>query len=65
MKAGKKGGADTAKFKMKPKSGSPAGIELNGRGRIIPLAERTQEDRAAALAAGQTGTSETGHIGKN
>jgi hypothetical protein len=47
-------GADTSKFKMKPKPGSPPGIELDGKGHVIPLADRTEEDRTAAIMAGKT-----------
>ncbi len=43
-----KGGADTAKFKMKPRPGSPPGLETDGQGNIVPLAQRTAEDRSAA-----------------
>jgi hypothetical protein len=39
--------------KMRPRPGAQPGIELDGKGNVIPLAERTEEDRAAALAAGE------------
>jgi hypothetical protein len=48
-----KAGHDTNKFKMKPKPGSPPGLETDGKGNVIPLAERTEEDRAKAKAAGE------------
>ena len=34
--------------KMQPKPGSPPGLETDGKGNVIPLAERTEEDREAA-----------------
>ena len=45
-----------AQGKMRPKPGSPPGIELDGKGNVIPLAERTEDDREAAMA-GPTGGS--------
>ena len=39
--------------RMRPRPGSQPGIETDGKGNVIPLAERTAEDRAAALAAGE------------
>ncbi len=48
----KKAGRDTAHFKMKPNPGSPPGMERDGHGRAIPLAERTEEDQRKAMAAG-------------
>jgi len=50
---GKKAGADTSKFKMKPQPGSPPGLETDGKGNIIPLAQRTEDDQAKARAAGE------------
>jgi hypothetical protein len=47
-----KAGSDTNKFKMKPKPGSPPGLETDGKGNVIPLEQRTQEDQAKAKAAG-------------
>ena len=41
----------TGKMRIQP--GSPPGIELDGKGHVIPLAERTEEDRQKALAAGE------------
>jgi hypothetical protein len=49
----RKAGADTGKFKMKPKPGSPPGLETDGKGNTIPLAERTEDDQAKARAAGE------------
>jgi hypothetical protein len=46
-----KAGADTHKFRMKPKPGSPPGLETDGHGNVIPLAKRTADDRAKAKAA--------------
>jgi hypothetical protein len=43
--------------KMRTQAGSPPGIELDGEGNVIPLAERTAEDRAAAIAAGERDSS--------
>ena len=34
--------------KMQPKPGSPPGIELDGHGNVIPLAERTPDDQEKA-----------------
>ena len=34
--------------KMRPKAGSPPGIELDGHGNVIPLAERTEDDQERA-----------------
>jgi hypothetical protein len=51
QKTGKTGGADTHKFKMKPKPGSPPGLETDGHGKVIPLAQRTADDRAKVNAA--------------
>jgi hypothetical protein len=48
-----KAGSDTYRFKMKPKPGSPPGLETDGHGNVIPLARRTAEDRAKAQAAGE------------
>ncbi len=48
----KHAGYDTAKFKMKPKPGSPPGLETDGHGNVIPLAKRTAEDQEKAMAAG-------------
>jgi hypothetical protein len=48
-----KAGSDTNNFKMKPKPGSPPGLETDGHGKVIPLAQRTEEDRAKAKAAGE------------
>ena len=39
--------------KMRPNKGTPPGIEMDGHGHVIPLAERTKEDRDAARAAGE------------
>jgi hypothetical protein len=57
-KTDKTGGADTHKFKMKPKPGSPPGLETDGHGNVIPLAERTADDRAKARAAREKGRGE-------
>jgi hypothetical protein len=51
--ADQKAGSDTNKFKMKPKPGAPPGLETDGHGNVIPLAQRTEEDRAKAKAAGE------------
>jgi hypothetical protein len=47
----KKAGADTHHFKMKPQPGSPPGLETDGKGNIIPFAQRTEDDQAKAKAA--------------
>jgi hypothetical protein len=44
----KKAGSDTNHFKMKPKPGAPAGLETDGHGNVIPLAQRTEDDQAKA-----------------
>ena len=49
----KSAGHDTARFKMKPRPGSPPGLETDGHGNVIPLAQRTQEDQEKATAAGE------------
>jgi hypothetical protein len=36
---------------MAPRSDAPPGLEQDGRGNIIPLAERTAEDQRKARAA--------------
>ncbi len=51
--ADKSAGQDIAKFKMKPRPGSPPGLETDGHGNVIPLAQRTKEDQEKALAAGE------------
>ena len=43
----KKAGSDTNHFKMKPKPGAPAGLETDGHGDVIPLAQRTEDDQVA------------------
>lgn len=35
----------TAKAKMLPKSTSSPGLELDGKGKVIPVAKRTKDDR--------------------
>jgi hypothetical protein len=48
-----KAGADTYSFKMKPRPDSAPGLETDGKGRVIPLAQRTEDDqRKAKKAAG-------------
>jgi hypothetical protein len=42
--------------KMRPKPGSPPGIELDGKGNVIPLSERTEDDREAAMAGPTAGS---------
>jgi hypothetical protein len=37
--------------KMRPKPGSPPGLETDGKGNVIPLAERTKDDQEKAKAA--------------
>ena len=51
--ADKIAGSDASHFKMKPKPGAPPGLETDGHGKVIPLAQRTAEDRAKAKAAGE------------
>ena len=51
--ADKDAGHDTARFKMKPRPGSPPGLETDWNGNVIPLAQRTQEDQEKAAAAGE------------
>ena len=34
---------------MKPRPDAPPGLETDGQGNVIPLEQRTPEDRAAAL----------------
>jgi hypothetical protein len=36
------------KAKMHPKAEAPAGLETDGKGNVIPLAQRTRDDREAA-----------------
>ena len=43
-----------AHAKMRPNKDAPPGIELDGHGNVIPLAQRTKEDQDAARAAGET-----------
>jgi hypothetical protein len=38
---------------MAPRSDAPPGLEQDGCGKTIPLAQRTEEDRQKALAAAQ------------
>jgi hypothetical protein len=40
------------KAKMAPRAGSPPGLETDGRGNVIPLARRTEDDRAKARGDG-------------
>jgi hypothetical protein len=40
------------KSKMKPRADSPPGLETDGQGNVIPLAQRTREDQEKAAAAG-------------
>lgn len=42
-----------AQGKMRPNKGTPPGMETDGHGNVIPLAQRTKEDRDAARAAGE------------
>ena len=44
------GGTAQHKAKMRPKPGSPPGIELDGHGETIPFAQRTEDDKRAALS---------------
>ena len=39
------------KGKMHPRPDSPPGMETDGKGNVIPLAERTREDQEKARAA--------------
>ena len=39
---------DNTHDKMKPRAGSPPGLETDGQGNIIPFAQRTKEDREKA-----------------
>jgi hypothetical protein len=39
-----------AQGKMQPKPGSPPGIELDGKGHVIPLEKRTLDDQEKAAA---------------
>jgi len=41
--------------KMAPRSDSPPGLEQDGRGNTIPVAQRTEEDRKKARAAQHKG----------
>ena len=39
------------KAKMQPQPDAPPGLETDGKGNVIPLAQRTEEDREKAAAA--------------
>jgi hypothetical protein len=41
---------DNHKDKMKPRADSPPGLETDGKGNVIPLAQRTKEDQEKAAA---------------
>jgi len=41
--------------KMAPRSDSPPGLEQDGQGNTIPMAQRTQEDQEKARAAQHKG----------
>lgn len=42
--------------KMRPVPGAPPGIELDGKGNVIPLAQRTKGDQEKARAAAAHGS---------
>ena len=42
-----------AKGKMQPRADAPPGLETDGHGNVIPLAERTPDDQAKAKSAGE------------
>jgi hypothetical protein len=48
-----KAGEPAATGKMRPQPVSQPGLEQDGKTDVIPLAERTQQHRAAAIAAGE------------
>ena len=42
------------KAKMAPRSDAPPGLEQDGCGNIIPLAQRTEEDRQKSIGASRS-----------
>lgn len=47
--------ADAPKAKMQPLADAPPGIETDGHGNVIPLKQRTLDDRIAAKTGSKDG----------